>query len=71
MIFAIVPNDTESSGLRLFTSYSAMEQAIRKTPKCFGVGYDGVDELVPVWIYTLEDSGMLTRQYVTSLPLRS
>lgn len=71
MIFAIVPNDAETSGLRLFTSYSAMEQVMRKTPNCFGVAYDGVDELVPVWIYTLQKSGIISRQYVTSLPLKS
>lgn len=82
MIFAIIPREPDPAGFRLFTSYSAMEQVmlgtalVRKSNGqsyawCFGVAYDGVDELLPVWMYSIQDSGILSREYVTSLPSKS
>jgi len=41
--------------LRMFTSFSSLEQAmVRENLKNhYAVAYDGLDELVPVWSYQL------------------
>ena len=50
--------------VRIFTSFSAVERLI--TESTYAIGYDGTDELKPVWIYQLE-SGTI-RRYALSSP---
>ena len=73
MLFVLIPHRaTTHDGFRYFTSYSAMEQAVLLAAKgfeasgfdpdwCCVVGYDGVDELTPTFLYTLKGSSRLVR----------
>ena len=52
LIFSI-GKSAEWDELRIFTSFSSVEQAALKQRACYVVAYDGVDELVPVWMYQI------------------
>jgi hypothetical protein len=74
MIYVIFPHDDLTwNSARLFTSYSAMEQAVLIAARgfkregydpdwCFIVAYDGVDELHPIFLYTIVNGIRLQRQ---------
>ncbi len=73
MIFMLVPTgNSEWMDMRHFTSYSALEQvmkqgikerlASRKYPQwCFGIAYEGTDELYPVFEFHITDQGDIQR----------
>ena len=74
MIFMLVPfGNAEWEDIRLFTTYSSMEQVMVKTAKkrveqnmepqwCFGVAYDGNDELQVVWNYHITHDCRIDRK---------
>lgn len=76
MIYLLVPTgNSEWDDMRLFTSFSAVEQVVAKGIKecksrreherwCFVIAYDGTDELRPVWGYMIYD-GYLQRCAIT------
>lgn len=76
MIYLLVPTgNSEWDDMRLFTSFSAVEQTVakgiaeRKSRReserwCFVIAYDGTDELHPVWGYMIYD-GYLQRCAIT------
>ncbi len=76
MLYLLVPvGSTEWRDMRLFTTFSAVEQVVNKgieemreagVPErwCFVVAYDGTDELRPVWGYTIYE-GYLQRYAIT------
>jgi hypothetical protein len=73
MLFVLIPHAARNEGdFRFFLSFSAVEQAAFVTAKgfeqsgvspewCYVIAYDGVDELHPVFLYTLVGSGYLQR----------
>jgi len=81
MIYIIIPHSTNTwENLRIFTSYSAAEQAVLKGARgflreghdldwCYLVAYDGTDEVFPVYIYTIIAQDRLRRYpYPTPSP---
>lgn len=82
MLYLLVPTgNSEWQDMRLFTSFSAMEQVVDKEIErrrreklheqwCFVVAYDGTDELHPIWGYYVMD-GYLQRCAITQSPLKS
>lgn len=65
MIYLLLPRGTlDWDDVRIFTSFSAVERLI--TASTYVIGYEGIDELKPVWIYQLE-SGTI-RRYALSSP---
>ena len=73
MLFVLVPHRAMThDAMRFFMTYSAMEQAVLTAAKgfelagfdpdwCCVIGYDGIDELTPTFLYTLRGSGLLIR----------
>lgn len=52
---------------RLFTSFSAVEQAMKKVKGdwCFTIAFDGVDELLPIYLYHFKN-GVIVREPIQS-----
>ena len=74
MIYAVVPHN--QSEKRFFASFSGVEQFVvmharyldsRSLPWdwCDIVAYDGIDELIPVFVYRLVDGYTLVRSPVS------
>lgn len=75
MLYVVVPRAaTTYEGLRLFSTYSSMEQAVFEAAReferagftsdwCIVIGYDGTDEQYPIFIYTLVGTTHLVREY--------
>jgi hypothetical protein len=82
MIYVLFPHGGERDDVRIFTSFSHVEQeALRmarlrkewgvETDWCAIYAYEGVDELKPYWGYFV-DSSLVLRRYSLSLsPSRS
>ena len=80
MIYIIVPHvKTSWDDVRVFTSYSAAEQAVLTAAKgfaaagyepdwCLLVAYEGVDELRPVFLFTISDGWLYRQPYPTPSP---
>jgi hypothetical protein len=75
MIYILFPHD--SKNFRIFTNYTAAEQAILRSAKgfereghdpdwCILIAYEGIDELYPVFVYNLVGSNYLVREEVPS-----
>lgn len=76
MIYLLVPTgNSEWDDMRLFTTFSAVEQVVNKGIKerkarhenerwCFVIAYDGTDEVHPQWGYVIYD-GYLQRCAIT------
>lgn len=76
MIFVLIPHNTKAGeSFRIFTSYSAVEQAALVAARdferygldpnwCYIISYDGQDELYATFIYTLVGSTRLQREKV-------
>ena len=74
MLFVLVPHTAKSyDAVRYFQSYSAVEQAVLVAAKdferkggdpdwCSVIAYDGVDELLPIFLYFLVGSARLVRE---------
>ena len=74
MLYIVVPHRALThDSMRFFTSYSAVEQAVLTAAKgfelggfdpdwCCVIGYEGIDELHPVFLYTLRGSEKLVRE---------
>jgi hypothetical protein len=52
---------------RLFSSFSAVEQAMKKGHYdwCFAIAFDGIDELLPVYLYHFKN-GAIVREPIPS-----
>lgn len=73
MLFVLVPHESRNEeDFRFFMTYSSAEQAVflaargleqmkRNPDWCYLIAYDGVDELRPVFLYTLVGSSHLQR----------
>lgn len=63
----LVPRkDVRWETTRLFTSYSAVEQVMKKGGKgdwCFTVAFDGVDELEPIYVYKFKGD-RIVREFI-------
>jgi hypothetical protein len=82
MIYLLVPTgNPEWDDMRLFTSFSAVEQVVAKGIDerraarqherwCFVIAYEGTDEVRPVWGYTIYD-GYLQRCAISQSPSES
>jgi hypothetical protein len=74
MLFVVIPHSGGSyEDFRFFSTFSSAEQAIllaakgfersRQNPDwCYMVGYDGIDELHPVFLYTITATLQLYRE---------
>jgi hypothetical protein len=74
MLYVVVPHRAMTYDvMRFFMSYSAVEQAVLVAAKgfeadgfdpdwCCVIAYEGIDELVPVFLYTLYGSARLVRE---------
>lgn len=79
MIYLIIPHpSTGYTTTRFFASYSAAEQCVLFVAKkckdsgydpdwCILVAYDGTDELLPVFTYTIGDGYLHREPYSTGL----
>jgi hypothetical protein len=53
MIYVLLPHgDLGWDDLRIFTSFGAVERLI--DGQHFAIGFEGTDELTPVWVFQLE-----------------
>ena len=76
MIFLLIPHTTRSwEDTRMFASYSAAEQAVKQTAIamvnlggsedwCQLIARDGMDELYPVFSYTMANGHLLRETWV-------
>jgi hypothetical protein len=57
----------EWEDVRLFTSFSAVEQAMKKVKGdwCFTIAFEGLDELLPVYLYRFKN-GIIVRELIPS-----
>ena len=61
MIYMLVPQGgAEWEDVRLFTTFSSAEDAMKRVKNCFTVAFDGLDELKPVYLYSFKN-GMIFR----------
>ena len=72
MLFVLIPHEARNEeDFRFFLTFSSAEQVVLLTAKgfeqlgqdpswCYLIGYDGVDELRPVFLYTVS-GGRLQR----------
>ena len=80
MIYVIIPHiDHIWEHCRVFTNFSAAEQAVlraaygylregRSPDWCVLVGYDGTDELLPVFLYSVENMRLVRETFPTPSP---
>jgi hypothetical protein len=73
MVFMLVPTGgAEWEDMRIFTTYSAVEQVMKRGIEerraknkhvewCFVVQYEGTDEVRPVFTYHITESGNIIR----------
>ncbi len=53
MIYMLVPRgNTEWEDVRLFSTFSSVEDAMKRVKHCFTIAFDGIDELNPVFLYS-------------------
>lgn len=74
MLFVLIPRDnTEWTHLRMFSSYSAAEDAVmrgvvkcrvvnKNVDWCYLVAYDGIDELTATFVYVIGNGNTLVRK---------
>ena len=55
----------EWQGIRLFSTFSSLEQVMKKEGIGFGVAFEGLDELLPVYVYRLHH-GIIHREVIRS-----
>lgn len=73
MLYVVIPHTaTNWETVRIFTNYAAAEQSVLLAAKgferegyspdwCTLIAYDGIDELLPVFVYFITDSRHLHR----------
>lgn len=80
MIYMLVPHEARSwEDFRMFTSYSAAEQIILHTARalsreghspdwCSLIAYEGLDEIHPVFVYSIVAGRLLREKWVSPSP---
>lgn len=64
MIYMLIPRgETNWEHVRLFTSFSAVEDVMKRGSSgwCFTIGFDGVDELNPIYVYMLDNNTIIRK----------
>ena len=66
MLYVLLPRGSlDWDDIRVFTSFALAESLV--TPEMVLLGFEGTDELTPVWMFQLE-RGVLRRYPLSRLP---
>ena len=69
MIYLLLPRGAlDWDDIRIFTTFAQVERLL--TSSTYAIGFEGIDELEPCWIYQLEQ-GLVQRWAISRSPSKS